>query len=136
MAVRTIRTGVGTYQRPDGQWTHGVLGEKVQVSEDDLARFDNLNGSDIVDEGDALTQADIDAAAEMVRAEAEKVGQDKAALAAEGEDFDREKADLDQERSELEAAKAAFETAQAEAAQAHPTKPTTAKPAASTKANA
>lgn len=43
MAERTIRTGIGTYQRPDGQWSFGTFGEVVDVHEDDVARFDRLN---------------------------------------------------------------------------------------------
>lgn len=43
MAERTIRSGIGTYLRPDGQWTHGMLGDVVDVHEDDIERFDRLN---------------------------------------------------------------------------------------------
>jgi len=42
MARRTIRTGIGSYQRPDGQWTHGAMGDDVEVHEGDLERFDRL----------------------------------------------------------------------------------------------
>lgn len=50
MAERTIRSGIGTYQRPDGQWTHGVLGDVVDVHEDDVERFDRLNPEEPVTE--------------------------------------------------------------------------------------
>lgn len=43
MGARTIRSGIGTYQGVDGQWRHGVLGDEVDVHEDDLERFDRLN---------------------------------------------------------------------------------------------
>lgn len=43
MAERTIRSGIGTYQRPDGVWTHGMFGDVVDVHEDDVERFDRLN---------------------------------------------------------------------------------------------
>ncbi|ERG63533.1 hypothetical protein L332_03585 [Agrococcus pavilionensis RW1] len=43
MAERTIRTGLGTYLRLDGQWDYGRQGETVDVHEDDLERFDRLN---------------------------------------------------------------------------------------------
>lgn len=43
MAERTIRSGIGTYQRPDGIWTHGMLGDVVDVHKDDVDRFDRLN---------------------------------------------------------------------------------------------
>lgn len=53
MAERTIRSGIGTYQRPDGVWTHGMLGDVVDVHEDDVERFDKLNpepvGEEILD---------------------------------------------------------------------------------------
>jgi hypothetical protein len=43
MAERTIRSGIGTYLRPDGVWTHGMFGDVVDVHEDDVERFDRLN---------------------------------------------------------------------------------------------
>lgn len=46
MGLRTIRTGIGSYQRVDGGWWFGMLGEEVDVHEDDLERFDRLNGSE------------------------------------------------------------------------------------------
>lgn len=42
MAKRTIRTGIGSYQRPDGIWTHGLQGDEVDVHADDLERFDRV----------------------------------------------------------------------------------------------
>lgn len=42
MAKRTIRTGIGSYQRPDGIWTHGFLGDEVDVHGDDVERFDRV----------------------------------------------------------------------------------------------
>lgn len=43
MGERKIATGIGTYQRPDGLWTHGMLGDIVDVHEDDVERFDRFN---------------------------------------------------------------------------------------------
>lgn len=50
MAERTIRSGIGTYQRPDGVWTHGMFGDVVDVHEDDVARFDRLNPAPLDEE--------------------------------------------------------------------------------------
>jgi hypothetical protein len=103
MGERTIRSGIGTYQRPDGQWTHGSLGDTVEVHEDDLERFDRLNPPEPeVVEHDVDSDADEDevsatTAAEL--AEAVKAVEDEARKVAQA------KADLDRERAEFEAAK-------------------------------
>lgn len=44
MAVRTVGTGIGTYLSQDGQWRFGMLGDEVDVHDDDVERFDRLNG--------------------------------------------------------------------------------------------
>lgn len=71
MAARTIRSGIGTYQDVDGQWRHGVLGDEVDVHEDDLDRFDRLNPAapdepeaEKTDDtaGPTFSQEDVDAA--------------------------------------------------------------------------
>ncbi|MGN7861459.1 hypothetical protein ACTJI8_12835 [Microbacterium sp. 22303] len=71
MAIRTIRSGIGTYQDTDGQWRHGVLGDEVDVHEDDLERFDRLNPpapkdseAELADEAheEKFSQGDVDAA--------------------------------------------------------------------------
>jgi hypothetical protein len=46
MAKRTISGGFETYQRAsDGQWSHGMFGEEVDVHKDDVERFDRLHPS-------------------------------------------------------------------------------------------
>lgn len=96
MGARTIRSGIGTYQRPDGQWTHGVQGEEVEVHEDDLERFDRLNPPEpeaVVDgEESELTfsQADVDAAVKAATdAQAAELAQVKADLAAAKAEADK-----------------------------------------------
>lgn len=51
MAERTINIGVATYRRADGPedsilWGFGMNGDVVDVHDDDLERFDRLNGPD------------------------------------------------------------------------------------------
>ena len=45
MVAREVRHGLVTYRDADGKTTHGLLGETVDVHEDDLERFDRLNGT-------------------------------------------------------------------------------------------
>lgn len=93
MGARTIRSGIGTYQDVDGQWRHGVLGDEVDVHEDDLERFDRLNPpapedpeAETADESEEPTfsQEDVDAAVKAAVAEkdAELVAAKKALDAA------------------------------------------------------
>ncbi len=58
------------------------------------------------DETEALTAADVEAAAQLVEAEAQKVADAKAALELERQAFESEKADLAKEREQFDAAKA------------------------------
>lgn len=70
MAARTIRSGIGSYQGKDGRWTHGVMGDVVDVHKDDLERFDRLNPAEqpaapeLTSDQDvaSFSQDDIDAA--------------------------------------------------------------------------
>lgn len=47
MAERTIRSGIGSYLSVDGLQKHGMLGDVVDVHEDDVERFDRLNPEDL-----------------------------------------------------------------------------------------
>lgn len=53
MATRTINLGIGTYLTSDGHWRFGMLGDEVDVHEDDVERFDRLNGSPTVESVEA-----------------------------------------------------------------------------------
>lgn len=101
MGARTIRSGIGTYLNAAGQWTHGVLGDEVEVHEDDLERFDRLNPpepeaepeADAESEGDeapSFSQDDIDAAVKAATdAQAAELEQLKADLAAAKAEADK-----------------------------------------------
>lgn len=54
MVTRTIGTGIGTYLSHDGHWRFGMLGDEVDVHEDDVERFDRLNGSIAVESAEPV----------------------------------------------------------------------------------
>lgn len=123
MAERIIRSGIGTYRAVDGQWTHGTMGEEVDVHEDDLERFDRYNpeepaepeATDEAGDEQTVTQADVDAAAELVRAEAQKIADERTALEAEKAEVAKLREQLEAEKAELEKANAAPAKAPAKA---------------------
>ena len=44
MAKRTVSGGFETYRRAsDGEWTHGMFGDDIDVHKDDVERFDRLH---------------------------------------------------------------------------------------------
>jgi len=49
MAVRTVRRGFIVYAAAEGRPVTGYLGDKVDVHEDDVERFDRLNGAEVDD---------------------------------------------------------------------------------------
>lgn len=131
MATRTIRTGVGSYQRAsDGVWEFGMYGDEIDVHKDDLERFDRLNGPEPEEPEEAdsdpeasFLQEDIDAAVKAAvetkdaeLAEAKKVlGEKDAELAAAKKAADEAAtsaaAELESVKAELAAAQASAKTA-------------------------
>lgn len=111
MAARTIRTGAGTYRTSDGQWTHGILGDEVDVHSDDVERFDRLNGPEPkIEETHDATAAEVEellAARAVIEEEAAKVSEAKTALEAERAEFESAKAELAEEREAFAAEKEA-----------------------------
>ena len=47
MGVRTVRRGFIVYTDGDGRPVTGYIGDEVDVHEDDLDRFDRLNGPEV-----------------------------------------------------------------------------------------
>lgn len=93
--TRTIRSGIGTYRDAEGRWTHGVMGDEVEVHEDDLERFDRLNPPEPDAEPEAeesdeptFSQEDVDAAV-------------KAATDVQAAELAQAKADLEAAKAEL-----------------------------------
>lgn len=62
MASRTVNVGVMSYLNLAGQPQFGLLGQEVEVSDDDVERFDRYNGEPAeTEQAEQTEQADIDA---------------------------------------------------------------------------
>lgn len=63
MARRTIRTGIGSYVDTAGRNQFGMLGDEVDVHEDDVERFDRLNPAEVVEPIEVVPISEEEAAA-------------------------------------------------------------------------